>query len=234
MSLSPSVFQESTGSQNTRIAQAVLRRASEDGAELPSLPPLPLAAKESRRVAQIMAGKLGTRVFTDGQATESAFFREAPAASYLHLAVHSLLNNEQPYYSALLLAPEPASDGLLQTFEIASTHLNAQLVTLSGCETALGKMVRGEGLLGLRRAFLQAGARSILVSLWSVEDSTADFMEEFYKNLGKDLSSGNALRSAKIQYMGRTLPAGQGQQMSLSHPFFWAPFVLTTTSLDSR
>ena len=224
----------STGSQNTRIAQAVLRRATEDGADLPALAPLPLAAKESRRVAQIMAGKLGTRVFTDGQATESAFFREAPAAGYLHLAVHSLLNNEQPYYSALLLAPEPESDGLLQTFEIASTHLNAQLVTLSGCETALGKMVRGEGLLGLRRAFLQAGARSVLVSLWSVEDSTADFMEEFYKNLGKDLSSGKALRSAKIQYMGRTLPSGQGQRMSLSHPFFWAPFVLTTTSLDSR
>ena len=192
--------------------------------ELPSLPPLPLAAKESRRVAQIMAGKLGTRVFTDGQATESAFFREAPAAGYLHLAVHSLLNNEQPNYSALLLAPEAESDGLLQTFEIASSHLNAQLVTLSGCETALGKMVRGEGLLGLRRAFLQAGARSILVSLWSVEDSSADFMEEFYKNLGKDLSPGKALRSAKIQYMGRTLPCRPRPANVAQSSFFLGAF----------
>ncbi len=195
-----------TGSENTRIARAVLRRASEDGAVLPSLPPLPLAAKESRRVAQIMAGRLGTRVFTDGQATESAFFREAPAAGYLHLAVHSLLNNEQPYYSALLLAPEVASDGLLQTFEIASTHLNARLVTLSGCETALGKMVRGEGLLGLRRAFLQAGARSVLVSLWSVEDSSADFMEEFYKNLGKDLSLGGGPLFSQDSVYGKDSP----------------------------
>jgi len=219
------------GSQNTNIARTVLRRASENGAQLPSLPPLPQAARESRNVARIMAGKVTTRVFTNDLATENTFYKEAPTASYLHLAVHSLLNNEQPNYSALLLASEPESDGLLQTFEISNTHLNANLVTLSGCETALGKLVKGEGLLGLRRAFLQAGARSVLVSLWSVEDSTADFMEEFYRNLGKDLSPGKALRLAKTQYLERTLPAGPGQQISLSHPFFWAPFVLTTTSL---
>lgn len=221
-----------TQSQQDRIVRAVLRRASEDVSHLPSLPPLPEAARESRNIAQIMAGKLTTKVFTEEQATEASFFREAAGSGYLHFAVHSLINHEQPYYSALVLAPGTDSDGLLQTYEISNTRLNSHLVTLSGCETALGKLVRGEGLLGLRRAFLQAGARSILVSLWSVEDSTADFMEQFYKNLRQNFSPTSALRMAKIQYLDESISLDGGKRLSLSHPFFWAPFVLTTTTTD--
>jgi len=144
---------------------------------------------------------------------------------------HSLIYQEQPYYSALVLAPDQHSDGLLQTFEIVNTRLHSHLVTLSGCETALGKLKKGEGMLGLQRAFLQAGAESVVVSLWSIEDSTADFMEAFYRNIRDGQSLSVALRNAKLRYLEGTLSVGGGQQVSLSHPFFWAPFVLTTTSL---
>jgi len=218
-------------SQHKDIVQAVLRRASEADLELPYLSPLPQAAREAKRVAQLMAGKLITRALTNQLATKREFFQGAPTAGYLHFAVHSLINEDQPHYSALVLAPDQVSDGLLQAFEIYNTPLNSRLVTLSGCETALGRLRKGEGMLGLQRAFLQAGAESVVVSLWSVEDSTADFMEAFYRNIRNGQSLSVALRNAKLQYQGKTLALGSGQRMSLSHPFFWAPFVLTTTSL---
>jgi len=217
------------GSQRKGVAQAVLRRISDRSAEVPQLVSLPQAARESKRVGELMSGKVQSRVLVGEQATEAEFSKEGPTADYLHFAVHSLLNQEQPYYSALVLAPDAKSDGLLQTYEIVNTRLRSRLVTLSGCETALGKLKRGEGMLGLQRAFLQAGAESVVVSLWSVEDSTADFMESFYRNIGKDQSLAVALRSAKEHYLKGTLALG-GQRLSSSHPFFWAPFVLTTST----
>ncbi len=217
------------GSQRNDVAQAVLRRISEGSAEVPQLVSLPQAARESKRIGELMSSRGHSRVLLGEQATEAEFSKEGPAADYLHFAVHSLLNQEQPYYSALVLAPDAKSDGLLQTYEIVNTPLRSRLVTLSGCETALGKLKRGEGMLGLQRAFLQAGAEAVVVSLWSVEDSTADFMEAFYKNIGRDQSLGLALRNAKQQYLKGTLALGGGQSVSSSHPFFWAPFVLTTT-----
>lgn len=220
------------GSQRNDAAQAVLRRISEGSTEVPELVSLPQAARESRRIGQLMSGKVLSRVLVGEQATEAEFSKEGPTADYLHFAVHSLLNQEQPYYSALVLAPDANSDGLLQTYEIVNTRLRSRLVTLSGCETALGKLKRGEGMLGLQRAFLQAGAESVVVSLWSIEDSTAEFMESFYKNIRKGQSFAVALRSAKQQYLRGTLALGGGQRLSSSHPFFWAPFVLTTTRMQ--
>ena len=221
-------------SQESDIERVVLRGSLKTGEHFPEFPSLPQAAKESKKIGELMSGKLRTKVFLGDQATESQFFKEAPSADYLHFAVHSMVNQEEPYYSALVLAPEQHSDGLLQAYEIVNTRLQSHLVTLSGCETALGKLKRGEGMLGLQRAFLQAGAESVVVSLWSVEDSTADFMEAFYRNIRDGQSLSVALRNAKLKYLERTLALGGGQHFSLSHPFFWAPFVLTTTALDSR
>jgi CHAT domain-containing protein len=212
------------------IERAVLRGSS--GEAFPEFPPLPQAARESKRVGELMSGKLQAKIFLGEQATESEYMKEAPSADYVHFAVHSLINQEQPYYSALVLTPDRHSDGLLQTYEIVNTRLHSRLVTLSGCETALGKLRKGEGMLGLQRAFLQAGAESVVVSLWSVEDSTADFMEGFYRNIRNSQELPVALRNAKLQYLEGTLDVGTGQRVSLSHPFFWAPFVLTTTSLE--
>jgi CHAT domain-containing protein len=100
---------------------------------------------------------------------------------------------------------------------------------------ARGKLYRGVGLLGLTRAFLQAGAQSTLVTLWSIEDSAADFMDIFYENVREceqGPSTGWALRDAKLRYIERSIPLPGNERLSLSQSFFWAPFVLTSTSTD--
>jgi CHAT domain-containing protein len=216
------------GSRRNDIERVVLRESSSD--QLPEFPPLPQAARESQRIGDIMSGRVRSKVLLGNQARENEFFKVAPSADYIHFAVHSLIYQEQPYYSALVLAPDQHSDGLLQSYEIVNTCLHSRLVTLSGCETALGKLKKGEGMLGLQRAFLQAGAQSVVVSLWSVEDSTATFMEAFYRNIRNGQNLAAALRNAKLRYLEETVDVA-GQRVSLSHPFFWAPFVLTTTSL---
>ena len=98
--------------------------------------------------------------------------------------------------------------------------MNADLVTLSACSTGLGKLVNGEGILGLTRAFFYAGARNVTVSLWSVNDSaTASLMKAYYKNLNRGLPKSAALRQAKLALL-------RGSNVSWRHPYFWAPFVL--------
>jgi CHAT domain-containing protein len=104
--------------------------------------------------------------------------------------------------------------------EIMRLKLNADLVTLSACRTGLGKLVNGEGVLGLTRAFLYAGTRSVLASLWNVNDiATAELMTAFYRNLRLDLSKDEALRRAKLEQL-------DGKQPAWHHPYFWASFVL--------
>jgi CHAT domain-containing protein len=216
-------------SSQVKNAGAVLRRASTD-ANLPALGSLPKSGEEASAIARLLRPKVRATVLTAEKARVSAFIQEAASASYIHFAVHSLPNDQQPYYSALVLSPEGESDGLLQTYEIMQTRLTARLVTLSSCETISGKLYKGEGLLGLRRAFLMAGAESVVVSFWSIDDSTADFMEIFYANIAKGQPITDSLRNSKLEYLKRTITAGN-QRISLSHPFFWAPFALSSTAI---
>ena len=141
--------------------------------------------------------------------------------NYLHFATHGLIDEDKPDLSSLVLTkgPNSAEDGFLQSAEIFNLNLNADLVVLSACQTGLGKMVRGEGIVGLTRAFMYAGTSSVLVSLWSVSDlSTANLMEEFYRNLIKNkLSKTDALRKAQLALLS---------DEKFAHPFYWAPFVL--------
>ena len=210
-------------------AAVTLRGAGMD-ATMPALGSLPQSGREASVVAQLLRPKVRATVLIGEQARKTEFLRQGPAAGYIHFAVHSILDEQQPYYSALVLSPDAESGGLLQTYEIMKTRLSARLVTLSSCETALGKLYKGEGLLGLRRAFLMAGAESVVVSFWSIDDSTAGFMEIFYGNIGRGQPVAEALRNSKLQYLKKTMPAGS-QQISLSHPFFWAPFALSSTSI---
>jgi CHAT domain-containing protein len=104
--------------------------------------------------------------------------------------------------------------------EIFNLEINADLVVLSACQTGLGKLVRGEGMVGLTRAFLYAGSRRVAVSLWEVNDlATADFMKSFYEHMGST-SPAAALRAAKLAMIHSTSPAYR-------HPYYWATFVLT-------
>src|SRR6266851_3257916 len=112
--------------------------------------------------------------------------------------------------------------------EIFDLRLNADLVVLSACETAGGKMSRGEGIVGLTTAFLFAGSRSVIASLWNVNDeSTSLFMESFYKGLKAGLPKAEALRQARLETMQRhAKSAVTGEEESLASPYFWAPFIL--------
>jgi CHAT domain-containing protein len=111
-------------------------------------------------------------------------------------------------------------DGLLQVYEIFNLKLNADLVVLSACETGLGKEVRGEGLIGLTRAFMYAGTPSVIVSLWKVQDkSTSELMRRFYHHLaGRNANKAEALRQAQIEMI---------RKVEFAHPYYWAGFVLT-------
>ena len=141
---------------------------------------------------------------------------------YIHFATHGFLDESHPGRSGILLsrAPDSSEDGILQTGEIMRLKLNADIVTLSACSTGLGKLVNGEGVLGLTRAFFYAGTKNVAVSLWNVNDSaTATLMEHFYQNLRRGLPTGEALRQAKIALLKNSHTLWQ-------HPYFWAPFVL--------
>jgi CHAT domain-containing protein len=167
----------------------------------------------------------GAVAYLGDQATEARAKAMPRRCSYVHFACHATLDPRLPLNSGLVLAA-PATDteggdnGLLQVWEIFdSVRLDAELVTLSGCETALGQEMGGEGLMGLRRAFQYAGARSVVASLWQVSDrSTADLMVRFYGYLQSGQTKADALRAAQIDLIragGKTAP-----------PFRWAAFVL--------
>lgn len=140
---------------------------------------------------------------------------------YLHFAAHALIDDTFPARSGVVLslAEDSKEDGVLQMNEIMRLKLDAEMVTLSACSTGLGKLYEGEGIVGLTRAFLYAGADSVVVSLWNVSDfATAELMKNFYQNLNRGTSRAEALRRAKLSMMR--------SHHEWRHPYFWAPFVL--------
>ena len=154
-------------------------------------------------------------VFTGDAATETVFEQEAEQYGVLHFATHFWNDDRQPLYSRIALA-----DGVLQTYEIFDAKLNAELAVLSACNTGLGKLRKGEGLIGISRAFLYAGVPSLVVSLWSVDDeATARIMEFFYRHLQAGSSKKQALRQAKLDYLDVS-------RSDKKDPFYWAPFIL--------
>jgi CHAT domain-containing protein/Tfp pilus assembly protein PilF len=145
----------------------------------------------------------------------------------IHFATHSLVDDKKPARSAILLSYNPAQgeDGLLQAREIYNLKLNADLVTLSACQTGLGQFIRGEGIEGLNRAFFYAGTSSILMSLWAVNDqATFHLMERFYRHLQRGESLAGSLREAKLEMIHSSV---------FSHPYYWAGFIINGKT-DSR
>ena len=151
----------------------------------------------------------------------------------VHFSAHGLVNERRPRFSGIVLSlpkvdkegvPLSEEDGLLSAYEILNLKLNADLVVLSACQTGIGKEIKGEGMMGLMRAFMYAGTPSVVVSLWNVNDrSAADLMIRFYKNLWKPgsekLNKAEALRKAQLE----VIKLG-------SKPYHWAPFILVGKS----
>jgi CHAT domain-containing protein/tetratricopeptide (TPR) repeat protein len=177
-------------------------------------------ADEIARIAQAGASK--PDVWTDLNANEdNVRNRDMTGYRFVHVATHGLLDAERPQFTGVVLSlvGNKSNDGFLRTDEIFNLKLGSPLVMLSACETGLGKEKRGEGVIGLTRAFMYAGAPTVGVSLWSVADkSTADLMTDFYKRLLTGSSSPAAsMRAAQVAMI-------DGKKYSA--PFYWAPFVL--------
>jgi CHAT domain-containing protein/Tfp pilus assembly protein PilF len=200
----------------------VVRSVSVDGK---TVAPLPGALQEVENIAEVFEenGKTG-QTFLFDKASESQI-KESLASKphrFLHVATHGFVNHGDPNRSGLLFYPDSTSqeDHVLYSAELYGLQLNTDMVVLSACETGLGNIVRGEGLLGLSRAFLYAGAENLMVSLWKVQDrATADLMVDFYRLYYANPEQGYsaALREAKLDMIATERYA---------HPYYWSPFVL--------
>jgi CHAT domain-containing protein/tetratricopeptide (TPR) repeat protein len=176
---------------------------------------LPHASQEAAAVAALLDGQL----LLEDKATLAEIERVAPECRSFHLAAHGDFRPDNPLFSGLRLA-----DGWLTTLDIFNLRLKASLVTLSACQTGRNVVGGGDELLGLMRAFLCAGAASLVLSLWAVEDqSTAQLMETFYQKLVQGWTKGDALRHAQLRFLARQDTRELGDR---AHPYFWAPFFL--------
>lgn len=139
----------------------------------------------------------------------------------IHFATHSLINDKNPGLSSIVLSSRenPNEVDLLQMEEISNLKLNSDLVTLSACETGLGELIHGEGIVGLNRAFFCAGTSAVLMSLWAVNDqASCQLMERFYRHLKSSESIMDALRKVKLEMIDSGV---------LSHPYYWAGFIVS-------
>ena len=175
---------------------------------------LPSAEDEAKSLASLLPK---ARLLTRKQATETAFKQQAGQFGHLHIASHGQFKADNALESRLLLAKDESNDGSLTVAELYETRLNADLVTLSACETGLGKRLSGDDLIGLTRGFLYAGASNIVASLWEVDDeATSLLMKDFYQRMRQGASKREALRQAQL-----------GLQKTHPDPFYWAAFYLT-------
>ncbi|MCM3871185.1 MAG: CHAT domain-containing protein [Pyrinomonadaceae bacterium] len=184
---------------------------------------LPFSREEADVLTSLVPAKSLLKA-TDFQASRAiATSGELSNYRIIHFATHGLLNSERPEISGLVLSliDENGSpqDGFLRMHEIYNLRLPADVVVLSACQTGLGKEIKGEGLVGLTRGFMYAGAQRVVASLWQVDDlATAELMKRFYRGMLKDnLRPAAALREAQLEMMN---------QKRWSSPYFWAAFVI--------
>lgn len=148
-------------------------------------------------------------------ATRQAFLKLAPNAEILHLSTHACLNKDDPMESRIFFANQQH----ITIEDIYSLKIKAKMTVLSACQTGLGQVYNGEGVISLARAFAQAGCSSVTMSLWPVADeATSQIMVNYYENLDNGINKGAALREAKLTYL-------REQPKSKQHPYYWAAFV---------
>jgi len=169
-------------------------------------------------------GKRNAQLLMFNSATEE-FAKSDKISDFkiIHFATHAVSNTDESNLCGIILAQDTINgeDGFLHANEIYNLNLNTELVTLSACETAVGKIVNGEGIMDLSRAFFYAGSKNVIASLWKVEDkSTSELMINFYKNYNdKNLSISKSLQNAKLDML-------KSSNEKYRHPKYWATFLL--------
>jgi len=200
-------------SKNTLLAT----RSAADSITLGKLTALPYTQQEVAAIGQLTHGAVKTGNF----ATEYQFRNLAKNAGIIHIASHTIIDDQNPLYSKIILKKDDQNnyDGLIHTYELYNMNLNADLVTLSACNTGIGKYYNGEGVISLARGFMYAGVPNVAMSLWSVPDqSTSEIMQSFYKNMKDGHSKSQALRKAKLDYLSKA-------DNITAAPYYWAGFV---------
>jgi CHAT domain-containing protein len=190
--------------------------------EKDNLNDLPGTETEVNTISKLFQSKnIPNRIFLNNQANETEIKSgKLKDYSLIHFATHGIVDETSPELSRIYLQSDSeAEDGNLFAGEIYNLQLNANLVSLSACQTGLGKISKGEGVIGLSRALVYAGAKNIIVSFWSVADeSTAELMTDFYKYLLENPSASYSsdLRQAKLGMLNS----------KYASPYYWAPFIL--------
>ncbi|UCF64644.1 MAG: CHAT domain-containing protein [bacterium] len=195
----------------------------------PRVSHLPMSEKEVITIAQLYG--TGAEYFLNETATESRVKQQGQSYNILHFATTAHFNGHNPLFSRLVLAESDVDDGNLEVHEIFGLDLQAYLVGLSACQTAVGSgytetIPRGDDLISLTRAFIYAGTPSVVASLWEVADpSTALLMERFYEHL-KIHNKGEALAMTQREMIAGKYGNRQSGEHDYTHPYHWAPFVL--------
>jgi tetratricopeptide (TPR) repeat protein len=168
----------------------------------------PFIEEEARFVAASMGN---ARLFMGAEATEEQLRAHGPQSRFIHIATHGYFRQDNPMFSSIRLG-----NSLLSLFDLYQLQFNAELVTLSGCGTGMNVVIGGDELIGLVRGLLYAGAQTLMVSLWEVHDqSTAEFMRDFYDGYKSSSNKANALRNAVLKL-----------KQKRRHPYYWAAFAL--------
>ncbi|MEM1136420.1 MAG: CHAT domain-containing protein, partial [Bacteroidota bacterium] len=201
-------------------------RSAKDKEIAKGLEMLPGALQEVQQIAKIMQGE----VKIGNDATESSFKALAKNAEILHLATHTIIDDENPLYSKLVFTTENnvEEDGLLYNYELFNMDFNAQLVSLSACNTGIGKYLKGEGIMSLANGFMYAGVPNVMMTAWAVPDiSTVNVMQAFYMALKDGQSESEALRDAKLNYL-------KNADENLSHPYYWGAYMMIGNAKTSN
>ncbi len=182
------------------------------------LVPIPGVKDEVQMINRLVDGD----VWLDEEATETRFKQDAENYDILHLAMHTIVNNEDPMYSKLAFVQniDSLNDGFLNTYEIYNMRFNARMAVLSSCKTGFGKLLKGEGVMSLARGFMYAGCPSIIMTLWEVSDkSGARLMQDFYKSLKKGKTKAEALQKSKLEFL-------KTADKLKANPYFWSTYVI--------
>lgn len=192
-----------------------------------SIMELPAAKEESDMIAKLFQGQL----IAEGNGMETNFKQNAPNFGVLHIATHGIIEDENPVFSNLVFNGDSKEDGILHTYELFNMQLNADLAVLSACNSGIGKLKKGEGVVSIARGFAYAGVPNIVMSTWAVSDeATRILMNYFYLNLQEGHPKGEALQKAKLAFLEEFK-----DNDALQAPFFWGSFVVlgNTAPVDS-
>jgi CHAT domain-containing protein len=171
-------------------------------------PQAPLIGGEIEAVSRALPD---AEVFLGSEASEKILRKKGPQSRLIHIATHGSFRQDSPVFSGVRMG-----DTFLNLYDLYRLRMPAEQITLSGCSTGVNVVAPGDEPIGLMRGLLAAGARSLLLTLWDVNDvSTARFMEVFYNSLGRNSDRSTALRDAMHEV-----------RTEYSHPYYWAPFVL--------